>query len=99
LSAYAGANYGPWNLRSGAAFAWSSISTERSINFPGLVEQARTNYGADEVQLFGEIGYGSSIGPVAAEPFGGVAWVHTRTGSFRETGGIGASTGRPATAT
>ena len=93
LAAYAGTNYGPWNVRSGAAFAWNSISTSRSINFPGFAEQATTRYGAGEAQVFGELGYGASFGQVAVEPFAGLAWVHLSTDSFNETGGISALNG------
>ena len=93
LAAYAGTNYGPWNVRSGAAFAWNSISTSRSINFPGFAEQATTRYGAGETQVFGELGYGVSFGQIAVEPFAGLAWVHLSTNSFTETGGISALNG------
>ena len=93
LAAYAGTNYGPWNVRSGAAFAWNSISTSRSINFPGFAEQATSRYGAGETQVFGEFGYGVSFGQIAVEPFAGLAWVHLSTDSFTETGGISALNG------
>ena len=93
LAAYAGTNYGPWNVRSGAAFAWNSISTSRSIAFPGFAEQATSRYGASEAQVFGELGYGVSFGQIAVEPFAGLAWVHLSTNSFTETGGIGALNG------
>ena len=93
LAAYAGTNYGPWNVRSGAAFAWNSISTSRSIAFPGFAEQATSRYGASEAQVFGELGYGVSFGQIAVEPFAGLAWVHLSTDRFTETGGIGALNG------
>jgi outer membrane autotransporter protein len=93
LAAYAGTNYGPWNVRSGTAFAWNNISTSRSINFPGFAEQATTRYGAGEVQVFGELGYGVSFGQTAIEPFAGLAWVHLSTDSFTENGGISALNG------
>jgi uncharacterized protein with beta-barrel porin domain len=56
-------------VRSGAAFAWNSISTSRSIAFPGFAEQATSRYGASEAQVFGELGYGVSFGQIAVEPF------------------------------
>ena len=93
LAAYAGTNYGPWNVRSGAAFAWNSISTSRSIAFPGFAEQATSRYGASEAQVFGELGYGVSFGQIAVEPFAGLAWVHLSTDRFTETGGISALNG------
>jgi len=44
--------------------------------------------------VFGEVGYGVKFGSVAAEPFGGLAFVHLRTDSFAEAGGIAALAGR-----
>jgi hypothetical protein len=79
--------------RSGAAFAWNSISANRAINFPGFTEQATTRYGAGEAQIFGELGYGVSFGQIAAEPFAGLAWVHLRTDNFNEIGGVSALNG------
>jgi outer membrane autotransporter protein len=90
---YAGTSFGQWNFRSGAAFAWNSISTNRAIAFPGFLETASGRYGAGEEQVFGEIGYGMTFGRVAAEPFAGLAFVHLHTGSFTETGGIAALNG------
>ena len=40
LAAYAGANVGALNFRSGAAIAWSTIGTTRSILFPGFIDSA-----------------------------------------------------------
>jgi outer membrane autotransporter protein len=53
----------------------------------------RSRYNAGETQLFGELGYGLSFGQIAAEPFVGLAWVHLRTDSFNENGGISALQG------
>jgi outer membrane autotransporter protein len=92
-AAYAGTSFGPWNFRSGAAFAWNTISTNRAIIFPGFLETASARYGADEEQVFGEIGYGMTFRRVAAEPFAGLAFVHLHTGSFSEAGGIAALNG------
>ncbi|UGY13181.1 autotransporter outer membrane beta-barrel domain-containing protein [Bradyrhizobium septentrionale] len=41
--------------------------------------------------MFGEIGYGLSLGRTALEPFAGLAWAHLDTDSFAETGGTGAA--------
>ncbi len=91
LAAYAGANYGSWNLRSGATMSWSRIDTSRTILFPGFVDSASTRYDARTAQVFGEVGYGIALGAVAAEPFAGLAWVHLSTDGFNETGGSGSA--------
>jgi outer membrane autotransporter protein len=93
LAAYAGTNYGAWNFRSGADFAWNEVATSRSVLFPGFAEKATANYGAGEAQAFGEIGYGVAIGKLAAEPFASLAYVHLNTTSFTEKGGVSALTG------
>jgi outer membrane autotransporter protein len=87
LGAYAGANYGAWNLRVGAAGSWSTIDTNRQILFPGFSDDASARYGAMTAQLFSEVGYSVVLGTVAAEPFAGLAWVHLSTDSFNETAG------------
>jgi outer membrane autotransporter protein len=94
VAAYAGANYGAVNLRTGADFAWNNIATNRTIAFPGFFDTASARYGAGEAQVFGEVGYGVKFGTAVAEPFGGLAFVHLRTDSFTEAGGIAALAGR-----
>jgi outer membrane autotransporter protein len=90
FAGYAGTSFGPLNFRSGAAYAWHTISTNRSVTFPGFSEQASARYNAQEGQVFGELGYGMSFGDIAAEPFAGVAWLHLSTDGFTETGGVSA---------
>ena len=96
LAAYAAAGFGAWKVRTGAAFAWNTISTDRTIAFPGFADQAHADYGAGETQLFGEIGYGMAFGRLAVEPFAGLAWVHLGTQSFTESGGAAALAGAAA---
>jgi outer membrane autotransporter protein len=93
FSGYAGTSFGRWNLRAGADFAWNAIATNRSIAVPGIAETANAHFGAGEVQLFGEVGYGMAVGPLAAEPFAGLAWVHLHTDSFAESPGLAALNG------
>jgi outer membrane autotransporter protein len=90
FAGYAGTSFGPLNVRSGAAYAWHTISTNRSVTFPSFSEQASARYNAQEGQVFGELGYGMSFGDIAAEPFAGVAWLHLSTDGFTETGGVSA---------
>jgi outer membrane autotransporter protein len=90
FAGYTGTSFGPLNFRSGAAYAWHTIATNRSVMFPGFSEQASAHYNAQEGQVFGELGYGMSFGDIAAEPFAGVAWLHLSTDGFTETGGVSA---------
>ncbi|WP_210162188.1 autotransporter domain-containing protein [Methyloferula stellata] len=86
IGTYAGGNYGPWNFRAGSAISVSTVSTDRSIIFPGFGDNASARYGAVTAQVFSEVGYGMALGTIAAEPFAGLAWVHLSTDSFLETG-------------
>ncbi len=97
LAAYAGSSYGAFNLRSGAAYAWSTIGTSRSIVFPGIIDSAAARYDAGAGQIFGEVGYAGAFRDVAIEPFAGLAYVHLDTGSFTEAGGSAALAGSRAT--
>jgi outer membrane autotransporter protein len=93
LGAYAGATFGAVNLRAGAAYAFHTIDTSRTIVFPGFFDRAKARYDGGTGQIFGEIGYGVALGRIAAEPFAGLAWVHLRTDGFAETGGVAALNG------
>src|SRR5262245_17481333 len=90
FAGYGGASFGALNFRSGAAAAWHTIGTSRSIVFPGFSEQASARYSAISGQVFGEVGYGMSFGNIAVEAFAGLAWVFLNTESFNETGGVAA---------
>jgi outer membrane autotransporter protein len=50
------------------------------------VDGLGATYNATTTQLFGEVGYGVTIGKATAEPFAGVSVVHLDTGGFTETG-------------
>jgi outer membrane autotransporter protein len=93
LGAYAGATFGALNLRGGAAYAFHTIDTSRTIVFPGFFDSARARYDGGTGQVFGEVGYGVALGRIAAEPFAGLAWVHLRTDGFAESGGVAALNG------
>ena len=89
LAAYAAANYGHWTLRTAAAASLSTLDTNRSIVFPGFFDSASAHYGAATAQVFGELSYGVTFGQIAAEPFGGLAFVHLRSDGFAEASGAG----------
>ena len=93
VALYGGTRFGAWNVRAGAAYAYHQIETDRTIAFPGFFERATADYDGGTGQIFGEIGYGFALGHVAVEPFAGLAWVHTRTDAFTETGGTAALNG------
>jgi outer membrane autotransporter protein len=93
VGAYAGANLGPFSLRSGATYSLHTIDTTRNVIFPGFFDQTTAHFHGDTAQVFGEMGHGVALGPLAVEPFAGLAYVHLRTGGFLETGGLAALSG------
>ncbi len=86
LAAYTGASFGPWNVRAAASASLSTIATSRTVSFPGFVDGLGATYNATTTQLFGEAGYGVTVGKVTAEPFAGMSVVHLESGGFTETG-------------
>lgn len=97
LGLYGGANWGALTLRTGAAYTWHDISTNRTVSFPGFGDRLKGDYGAGTTQLFGELAYGFALGATRIEPFANLAYVSLHTDGFRETGGAAALTGAAAT--
>jgi outer membrane autotransporter protein len=87
---YAGTSVGAWNLRSGAALAWNVVDTSRTAAFPGFTDLDTAKYNSGTGQLFAEIGYGTTVGSIAVEPFADIAYVYLGTQGFEEAGGAAA---------
>lgn len=99
VALYGGANAGPWSLRGGLSYAMSSIDAARDADFAGFSQSLDASYDATTAQVFGEVGYAIERGPVAIEPFLGLAWVHLDADGFTETGGEAALSGEDETST
>ena len=91
LAGYVGASFGPWNLRAAAAGSFSLLDASRSIVFPGFADSAGSSYDATTAQVFGEVGYGIAFGPIATEPFAGLAFVSLHTTGFSEASSTSAA--------
>jgi outer membrane autotransporter protein len=87
LAGYVAASFGPWSLRSAAAASVSALDATRSLAFPGFANAASARYDAATAQVFSEASYGMTLGKIAAEPFGGLAFAHLNVGGFAENGG------------
>jgi outer membrane autotransporter protein len=94
LALYGGGHLGPVALRLGAAYSFNDVDTRRDASAGTLNEHDKANYNAHMAQVFGEIGYDAKIGPVALEPFAGMAYAHLNTDSFEEKGGATALHGK-----
>ena len=90
LGFYGGTQWGDLALRLGVAQTWHTLSTSRSIAFPGFTDTTKGNYTAGTTQVFGELGYGLRMGWASFEPFANVGYVSLRTDGFSETGGAAA---------
>ncbi|WP_283206670.1 autotransporter outer membrane beta-barrel domain-containing protein, partial [Methylobacterium gnaphalii] len=89
---YAGGSFGPVQMRLGGSYAGSSLTTSRTVVFPGFSETESARYGGSLAQAFGEVGY--RIGSTAAyvEPFVGGAAIRVSRDGFTERGGVAALT-------
>jgi subtilase-type serine protease len=94
LGAYAGTQWGKLGFRSGLAYTWHRLDTDRSVAFPGFPDSLSSDYDAGTFQAFGELGYRVDTPMVAFEPYGNLAYAHLKTDGFREEGGASALNGR-----
>ncbi|MBZ9938333.1 autotransporter domain-containing protein [Mesorhizobium sp. BR1-1-16] len=86
VALYAGTEAGPFNLRFGTSYAFNQIDADRTIAYPGSLQQANAQYDGGTAQVFGEVGYGFAVSKLALEPFAGLAYVNIDTQDFSESG-------------
>ncbi|QEL26192.1 autotransporter outer membrane beta-barrel domain-containing protein [Bosea sp. F3-2] len=94
---YGGTNWGDLAFRTGAAYTWHDVSTSRNVMFPGFGNGLKGDYNAGTAQVFGELGYGFTMGATRFEPFANLAHVSVHTDGFTERGGAAALTSQGAT--
>ncbi|MBZ9967805.1 autotransporter outer membrane beta-barrel domain-containing protein [Mesorhizobium sp. BR1-1-2] len=92
LGLYGGTNWGAVAFRAGAAYSWSSLSTQRSVAFNGFTDGLSADYDAGTAQVFGELVYKADAGQFELEPFADLAYVSVHTDGSSETGGDAALT-------
>ncbi|MDF2095183.1 autotransporter outer membrane beta-barrel domain-containing protein [Aquibaculum arenosum] len=86
ISTYGLWRSGAWRLRGGAGFGWHDYESRRTVNLPTGNETAKADYKGWSAQSFGEVGYRLPLGTAEVEPFAGLAFQHTRTDSYSESG-------------
>lgn len=87
---------GTWdrlNLSMGVAQSWHQLGSQRGVRFDEFQDQLTADYNGRTAQAFAELGYRLDSGPVAFEPFAGLAYVNADTDAFVEDGGIAALRG------
>lgn len=94
VGAYGGATFDQLSLRLGAAYTHHAVDIDRSVSAPFLSDDLSSEYGAGTAQLFGEAGYRIDTAGAALEPFANMALVHHAGGSYAESGGDAALSGR-----
>lgn len=92
VGVYGGTDWGGVSFRTGLAYTWSDIDTERSVSFGGLTDNLGADYDAGTFQAFGELGYTVETAAAVFEPFVNLAHVNVRRGRFHEDGGATALT-------
>ena len=90
LGLYGGTNWGDLAFRTGAAYTWHDITTNRSVAFPGFGDSLNGKYAAGTAQIFGELAYGLNMGAARFEPFANFAHVNLHTDGFAERGSVAA---------
>lgn len=92
LGLYGGTNWGNIAFRTGAAYTWHDVSTNRSVSFSSFGNSLKGDYDTRTAQVFGELAYGVNMGATRFEPFANLAYVNLHTDGFSERGGAGALT-------
>ncbi|MFP1678573.1 autotransporter domain-containing protein [Alloalcanivorax sp. C16-2] len=93
LGLFAGTRLDRLRLSLGLGHSRHQVDTERGIAFDGYQGRAGDRYDATTTQLFTEAGYRFDAGPVALEPFAGLARVRYQEDRHRETGDPAALSG------
>lgn len=93
LGLYAGTQHGQLEFRSGLAYTWHHMETNRSVAFPGFFDSLSSKYDAGTFQAFGEFGYRIDTSTASFEPYGNLAYVHLKADGFSEKGGPAALDG------
>jgi subtilase-type serine protease len=93
LGVYAGTQRGPLGFRSGLAYTWHRIETDRLVAFPGFSDSLSADYDAGTFQAFGELGYRLDTASASFEPYANLAYVNFDADGFSENGGAAALSG------
>ncbi|WP_454916810.1 autotransporter-associated beta strand repeat-containing protein [Xanthobacter sediminis] len=92
VALYGAANFGLLDLRAGAAFTWHDVTLNRSVTFPGFIDQDRGDVSVRTGQLYAELALPWAFSAGTLEPFVNAAYVHNSMNGFSEGGGAAALT-------
>lgn len=86
---YSFGGYGSWQqknikLRFGGVYSWHNVSMSRSFPIFSMPQTLESEYKANTLQLFSELGYKFNFDAVDIEPFAGLAYIQSRREGFKE---------------
>ncbi|HEX7349356.1 MAG TPA: autotransporter-associated beta strand repeat-containing protein [Rhodanobacteraceae bacterium] len=87
LGGFAGYDAGAFGLRSGIAYAWDQIPTNREVNFPGFSDRLSGNATGDTLTGFVEGAWTFHFNQASVTPFLNVAHTKVETDASTEAGG------------
>lgn len=90
LGLYGGRQWGRLGLRSGLAYTWHNIQTNRSLAIGSFSDRLSSDYHAGTFQIFGELGYRIDAPAVSFEPFAALAHISQHTDGYTENGAAAA---------
>ncbi|MEW6257473.1 MAG: autotransporter-associated beta strand repeat-containing protein [Pseudomonadota bacterium] len=97
VALYGGAGLGVLDVRAGAAFSWHDMTVDRTVAFPGFVDQLGAAPSAQTGQIYGEVALPLAFAQGALEPFATAAYVRGTLDGFTEVGGAAALTAQAQT--
>ncbi|ORE90092.1 autotransporter domain-containing protein [Aurantimonas sp. 22II-16-19i] len=91
---YGRTGLGGVSVKAGAAYSFSQVDTERSLNFGGFSDKLEADYDAGVTQFFGEASYSLALSETSElAPFVNLSHAIVSTDDFSETGGAAALSG------
>ncbi len=94
---YAAAEWGGLSFTGGGIYSRNDISTRRNLAFGTFADELEAAYGSSTRQVFADLAWKESVGPLALAPFANIAYVNLDTDGFREKGGAAALSGEGGT--
>lgn len=93
LGLYAGTQRGRLGFRSGLAYTWHRITTDRLVAFAGVFDRLSADYDAGTFQAYGELGYRVDTASASFEPYAHLAYVNFDADGATEDGGVASLSG------
>ena len=93
FSLYSEYTHQPFYLRYGYGHFWYSVSTQRTVELPTLVNYLKSDYTLYSDQFFAEMGLKGLYKNIPVDPVAQVAFIEAGNNRFNERGGVSALNG------